>query len=118
MSPGLRGAFLPRSPKRASTGAWRALEMTRGAGRGRRLALLGEEISGLAGLPAKSHVGKQASFAQRAESPFFSRIEHDRAFRAIQDVGDKAVLAGILRSVGAGAAVDHEPPMGFSGVAF
>jgi len=82
--------------------------MTRGAGRGRRLALLGEEIFALAGFPAESHVWEQASIAKRSQGALFRRIEHDGAFGSLQYVGDQAVRAGIAAAVGTGSAVDHE----------
>src|SRR5438445_10954815 len=97
--------------------------MTRGAGRGRRLALLGEEIYGSAGrsttLPAETNVWQEPSISERAQSALFRGVEHDRAFRAVEDVPHEAVVAGLLLdtigadavgadTVGATAAVDHE----------
>src|SRR5438132_13710759 len=108
MSPRSSWGILAEDTETSKHGGHTIPEMTRGAGRGRRLALLGEEISLLAGLPAESHVGKQASFAQIAKSTLFSCIEYDRALRPIQDVGNEAVVARVLCAVGAAGAVDHQ----------
>lgn len=88
--------------------------MTRGAGRGRRLALLGEEIYASAGqlgsLLTETYVWQKPAISERAQRALFRRVEHDRAFRAIQDVPHETVLAGLFPdAVGATAAIDHEP---------
>ena len=84
--------------------------MTRGAGRGRRLALLGEEIYGSAGLLAEINVWEKPSISERAQRALFGRIEHDRAFRPLEDVSNEAVLTRFFAGpVGAPAAIDHEP---------
>jgi hypothetical protein len=110
----LRWAFLPSGPKGASEQAFQSRETTRGAGRGRRLVLLGEEIYGSAGgsttFPAKTNVWEKPSVSQRAQRALFRGVEHDRPVRPIEDVSNEAVLTGCFAdAVGASAAIDHEP---------
>jgi len=109
----LRWAFLPSEPERASERVSNP-ETTRGAGRGRRLALLGEEIYVSAcrstNMPAETNAWEKPSISQRAQRALLFSVEHDRSFGTVEDVTHETVIAGLLAdAIGATAAIDHEP---------